>query len=111
MRIGHQPAHTMISNHAQFLDAVREKKLVRIVFYSKPDGGTIDRECAPLDYGPEPGANDAVNRYWIWDPSHTAGANPLGLQSDQIVSLQVLGKDFDPTQNRIGARPGSMLHA
>jgi hypothetical protein len=99
----------MISNHAQFLTAIREKKLIRIVFYSQPDGGTVDRECAPLDYGPEPDAKDGVNRYWIWDPASTAGSNPLGLRPDQIVNVQVLGNDFDPTQLPLGSRPWFVL--
>jgi len=86
----------MISNHAQFLDAIREKKRIRIVFYSLPDAGTIDRECAPLDYGPPPGTADELNRYWVWDYANTTAANPLGLLPDQIVTVNVLGKDFDP---------------
>ncbi len=95
----------MIRNHAQFLDAIRDKKLVRIVFYSHPDAGKVDRECTPLDYGPEPGEKDPVNRYWIWDHANTAGANPLGLLPDQIVSVDVLNKDFDPGKLSFGARP------
>jgi hypothetical protein len=99
----------MISNHAQFLDAIREKKIIRIVFYSQPDGGTVDRECAPLDYGPELGATDALNRYWIWDPANTAGTNPLGLLPGQIVHVHVLGKDFDPAKIGVPARPWFVL--
>lgn len=95
---------TMISNHPQFLDAIRDKKLVRLVFYSLADGGTVDRECAPLDYGPTPGTDDPLNRYWVWDHANTAGANPLGLISDQIVSVQVLGKDFIPHDLGLAAR-------
>ncbi len=86
----------MISNHAQFIAAIGEKKLIRIVFYSLPDAGTVDRECAPLDYGADSAAADPLNRYWIWDPANTAGANPLRLLPDQIASVQVLGKEFDP---------------
>jgi hypothetical protein len=100
-----QPADTMISNHAQFLDAIRERKLIRIVFYSTPDAGTVDRECAPLDYGAEPGVKDALNRYWIWDHANTAGPNPLGLLPGQIVSMRVLGTEFDPEKLCVGARP------
>jgi hypothetical protein len=95
----------MIPNHAQFLDAIRQRKLLRIAFYSRPDGGTVDRECAPLDYGPQPDTANVLNQYWIWDPAATAGANPLGLLPDQIVSVQVLGKDFDPSTFRLGSRP------
>ena len=95
----------MIPNHAQFLDAIRDKKLVRIVFYSHADAGKVDRECIPLDYGPEPATTDPLNRYWIWDHASTAGTNPLGLLPDQIVSVQVLGKDFDPDKLPVGDRP------
>ena len=41
---------------------------------------------------PAPSGHDSANRYWVWDPVHSAGANPLGLSPDQIVTLEVLGK-------------------
>lgn len=85
----------MIPNHDEFLAALQAHKLLRIVFYSSPDDGTVDRECAPLRYGASPGAGDVRNRYWVWDPLETCGANPLGLLPAQIVSLHVLGKTFD----------------
>jgi hypothetical protein len=99
----------MIKNHAQFLDAIREKKLVRVEFYSLPDEGTIDRECAPLDYGPELGTADVLNRYWIWDYANATGANPLGLLPDQIVGMSVLGKGFDVAALQLEARPWFVL--
>jgi len=86
----------MIPNHSDFLEAIRRQKLVRVAFYSLPDHGTVDRECAPLDYAPAPDGSDPANRYWVWDWAGTAGANPLGLLPDQIVSLELLGKDFNP---------------
>lgn len=98
----------MIPNHAQFLDAIAEKKLVRIEFYSKPDAGRVDRECAPLDYGPEPGDEDALNRYWIWDYANSTGANPLGLVPEQIVSVQVLGKGFFPEELNLTSKAWSV---
>lgn len=99
----------MISNHTQFLDAVRERSLIRIAFHSQPDAGTVDRECAPLGYGPELGASDELNRYWIWDHANTAGPNPLALASNQIVSVRVLRKDFDPGKLPGNARPWFVL--
>lgn len=95
MRVGPQPVLIMIPNHAQFLEAIHARKLLRISFYSAPDSGVVDRECAPLAYAPAPDGKDPANRYWVWDSSGTAGANPLGLLPGQIVSVQVLGKDFD----------------
>jgi hypothetical protein len=99
----------MIPNHAQFIDAIRDKNLIRISFYSLPDAGTVDRECAPLDYGLQPGIADGLNRYWVWDIANTAGTNPLGLLPDQIVSVQVLGKNFYPDQLPLGTRPWSVV--
>jgi len=104
-----QPIVTMIPNHAQFIDAIRERKLLRVVYYSRPDAGTVDRECAPLDYGQDLGSGDDLNRYWIWDPAATTGTNPLGLVPDQIVQVHVLGKDFDPATYQLGARSWHVL--
>ncbi len=86
----------MIPNHADFIEAIRRRKLVRLAFYSVPDHGTIDRECAPLAYAPAPTGGDLSNRYWVWDWASTAGTNPLRLLPDQIVSLEMLGREFDP---------------
>lgn len=86
----------MIANHSDFLDAIRGHKIVRIVFYSIPDHGLVDRECAPLNYAPAPDDTDPCNRYWVWDWACTAGANPLRLLPEQITSLVMLGNDFDP---------------
>jgi hypothetical protein len=99
----------MIPNHTQFIDAIRERKLLRVVYYSRPDAGTVDRECAPLDYGQDLGSSDSLNLYWIWDPAATAGTNPLGLVPDQIVQVHVLGKDFDPAAYQLGARTWHVL--
>lgn len=99
----------MIPNHAQFLSAIRERKLIRIVYYSQLDGGTVDRECVPLDYGPELGATDSLHRYWIWDAGASAGTNPLGLVAEQIVNVHVLGKEFDPAQLGVSPRPWFVL--
>ena len=97
----------MISNHSDFIQAIHDKKLVRVEFYSKPDQGVIDRECAPLDYGPEPGVSDGTNRYWIWDYTIAKELNPLGLCSDQIVKVHVMGKGFDVEASGFAARSWS----
>jgi hypothetical protein len=98
----------MVPNHPQFLDAIAEKNLIRIEFYSKPDEGVIDRECAPLDYGPVVGEEGSQNRYWIWDYKNSSGANPLGLVPEQIVSVRVLGSHFIPQDLRLGPRKWSV---
>jgi hypothetical protein len=95
----------MIPNHPQFLQALNEKRKVRVQFYSKPDSGVLDRICAPLDYGMRGEAKDGLNRYWLWDYAGGTGGCPLGLLSQQIVDLKVLGEEFDPAQLTGGPAP------
>lgn len=98
----------MISNHAQFIAAIHERKKVCVRFYSKADSGVLDRVCAPMDYGPGGEIKDGLNRCWLWDYTSNAGSHALGLVPQQIVHLQVLGEVFDPAQFTIGPSPVSV---
>jgi hypothetical protein len=95
----------MIANHERFLEALKEKRKVRVQFYSKPDSGVLDRVCAPLDYGPGGETQDGLNRYWLWDYASDTGTHTVGLLPQQIVDLQVLGEVFDPAQFTVGPSP------
>jgi hypothetical protein len=86
----------MISNHAQFLQAVQDRKKVWIKFYSKPDSGVLEGIYAPLAYGPGGGYADGMNRYWIWDYGSATPRHTLGLLSQEIVELTLFGETFDP---------------
>ncbi len=88
-------ANTMLPNHTRFIEAIRERTMVRIEYYSKPDQGVVNRECAPLDYGAATGNSDAMNLYWIWDYASPSASNPLGLAPEQIVKVDILGRTFD----------------
>ncbi len=88
----------MIANHPLFIDAIHEKKKVRVRLYSIPDHGVVDRVCAPMDYGPSPTESDGQNRYWLWDYAGLPGSNFLGLLPLAILDLHVLGEKFDPSQ-------------
>jgi hypothetical protein len=95
----------MIPNHAQFLQAVQEKKKVWVKFYSNADQGVLEQTYAPLGYGPGNGVQDGLNRYWLWNDTSNSGSHPLGLLPPQIVDLQVLGEVFDPAQFALGPWP------
>ncbi len=88
----------MIPNHEQFIEAIKEKKKVCVRFYSKSDGGVLDRVCAPLDYGPGGGTDDGLNRYSFWDYGSNTGIHVLSLLPQQILDLRLLGEVFDPVQ-------------
>jgi hypothetical protein len=84
----------MIPNHARFIEAIHAKKKVWVRYFSVPDGGPVDRVCAPLDYGPADGIHNGLNRYWFWD---YAKSTTLVLAAQPIAELQVLGETFDPS--------------
>jgi hypothetical protein len=88
----------MIPNHPLFIEAINEKKKIRVQFYSIADSGVVDRVCAPLDYGPDAAGQDKLNRYWLWDYAGNPGSHTLGLLPEAIVDLKVLGEVFDPAQ-------------
>lgn len=86
----------MIPNHEDFITAIRERKKVRVRFFSTPDQGILDRVCLPLDYGVGGGGVADLNRYWLWCPEMLEGSRLLGLFSEQILSLRILGDPFGP---------------
>lgn len=86
----------MIPNHPRFLEALNEKKKVRVRLYSVADNGVVDRVCAPMSYGLGVANQDGLNRYWLWDYASKTGAHTLGLLPQAIVDLQMLGEVFDP---------------
>jgi len=88
----------MIPNHPEFIEAINEKKKVRVRYYSIPDSGVVDRVCAPMDYGPGTVYHDGLNRYWLWVDAVNAGSRILGLLPGEVVNLQVLGEVFDPAE-------------
>jgi len=51
-----------------------------------------------MDYGPGGEIQDGLNRYWLWDYASNTAPHTLGLVSQQIVDLQMLGELFDPAQ-------------
>jgi hypothetical protein len=93
----------MIPNHEQFIKAIGEKTKVAVRFYSLADSQVIDLVCAPMDYGPEAGNADGVNRYLLWDYSSNNGTHTLSLLPEQVLDLRALGEVFDSDQ--IDVRP------
>lgn len=101
----------MIPNHPNFLEALKDKKKVRVQFYSKADGGLVDRVFAPMAFGPGGGENhDGLNRYWLWDYSNKTPC-ALGLVPQQIVDLQMQGESFDPVEFTSGLGTTASAHS
>lgn len=86
----------MIAQHEQFIGAIHSKNRVKIKFRSKEDGATVERVCAPMDYGAGKKIENKSPRYWVWDFTSDKGPHTLGLRDSQIVALEVLSDTFNP---------------
>ncbi len=79
-----------------FIRAIHTKKKIRIKFYSKEDSGSLERKCAPMDYGPSRRAREQKDKFHLWDYESDTGAHTLSLNPEQIQELEVLDESFDP---------------
>ena len=82
----------------RFIQAIHDKKKVRVTFFSEEDEKHITRLCAPMDYGPGRKMRDQRDRYWLWDYESDTGVHPLPLKEEQIQSMVVLEDQFDPAE-------------
>ena len=81
-----------------FIQAIRDKRKVRVTFYSKEDEGLLVRECAPMDYGPSRRAKQKNVRFHLWDYESDTQSHTLSLNPEQISNLEVLNEYFDPSE-------------
>lgn len=88
----------MLPNHDEFVDAIHNRKQVRVSFRSKKDDyAPRSRRCAPTDYGPAKTTNAPESRYHLWDFEGGDGAgHTLILPESQIIKIEVLESTFDP---------------
>lgn len=82
----------------EFIQAIRDRRKVRLFFYSKEDGGNLIRVCAPMDYGPSRRARVKNDRYHLWDYDSDAQRHSLSLNPEQVLSIEVLEDTFDPSE-------------
>ncbi len=82
----------------KFIDAIRSKRKIRLTFHSKEDGRQLVRTCAPMDLGPSRRAANKDDRFHLWDYDSDTGSHTLSVLPDQIVELEVLPDQFDPSE-------------
>ncbi len=91
----------------EFVDAIRDKKRVKVIFYSQEEKRFLVRVCAPIDYGMDAGVSATSNgaeRLNFWDyegkkeGQNAQAAHTLSLRADQVRSMNVLDEFFDPSE-------------
>lgn len=82
----------------QFINAIRSLNKVRLTFHSKEDGSPLSRVCAPMDFGPSRRAHNKDDRFHFWDYESDQKNHVLSLLLNQIISIEVLSEQFDPSE-------------
>ena len=82
--------------YQEFIEAIHQKKKIRVTYFSKKDNATISRLCAPMDYGPHKRFPDKGDRFHVWDYEGSAGPHPAPLDPEQVQRIEVLDDTFDP---------------
>ena len=85
----------------RFIQAIHDKKKLKIEFYSAEDGHAITRICAPMDIGPgRKHVQDRSDRYWVWDYESDGpkGPHSLPIKPEHIRSMEPTGDLFDPQE-------------
>lgn len=81
-----------------FLAAIHAKRRVRLTFFSKEDGSSLVRVCAPMDFGPSRRAKKKDDRFHLWDYESDTKNHTLSLLPSQVLNVQVLDDGFDPSE-------------
>lgn len=81
-----------------FLQAILERRKVRLTFFSKEDGTTLLRTCAPMDFGPSRRAKRKDDRFHFWDYESDTRNHTLSLLPHQVVNIESLSDQFDPAE-------------
>jgi hypothetical protein len=82
----------------EFIQAIGDRKKIRLTFYSKEDRSQLVRTCAPMDYGPSRRAKDKSDRYHVWDYDSDMRIHTLSLLPEQVIRIDVLEDKFDPAE-------------
>lgn len=81
-----------------FIKAIHDKKKVQLTFFSKDDGHSLVRLCAPMDFGPSRRATDKSDRYHLWDYESDTRNHVLSLLPSQVQLITVTDESFEPSE-------------
>ena len=82
----------------RFLKALHGCLKAKVRFRPKRGGRTLERTCAPMDYGRRHRSRSTKSVYHLWDYDSAGEPHPLFLEPAQIFSIEVLTDEFDPAE-------------
>ena len=91
----------MHRDHAVFVQAIKDKRKVKLVFLTDAAGTKAEKLCGPMLYSPPIAGDetgDESDCYYLWDSESGSGKQFLGFPSNKIVSMELTEQAFDPEE-------------
>lgn len=85
----------MHRDHGIFVQAIKDKKKVKLVFLSDATGNNAEKLCGPMLYSPPAGAGES-DWYYLWDFEGNSDKRVLGFPSNKIMSMGLTEEAFNP---------------
>jgi len=85
----------MDENYQNFIQAINEKKVVKLEFNSKEKWNSI-RMCIPFDFWPSRKFKDWLDRYHFYDLDSPEWSHNLSILPSQIIYISVTDEIFNP---------------
>jgi hypothetical protein len=100
---------SMHRDHNIFVQAIKDRRKIRLI-YSSEAGDTClfqaklsapmdysTKLSAPMDYHPDHRATDKSDCYYFWDFEESNNGDPLILEPDKIISMDLDKETFEPS--------------
>jgi hypothetical protein len=82
----------------KFIESIKSKNLIRISFDSQ-EKGIVSRICVPFDFGPSRrNISPNPDRFHMYDLDSPKGEHTLSILPEQLVSLEITEKTFEPSE-------------
>lgn len=85
----------MHKDYQKFIEAIHQKKLVKVVVDTK-EKGIIQRKCVPFDFAVSGKYKDGKERFHFWDLDSPDVQHNLSVLPDNLKSLEILEESFNP---------------
>ena len=85
----------MHGDHDIFIQGIKQKKRLKLSYFSRKNLQNMVRQCAPLHYSKGQVEGDDLDCYYIWDFEVAKGSGFLSLQPSQIVTMELAEDTFN----------------
>ena len=82
--------------YEEFIQAIHNKRKIRLSYYAKKHGKVITRLCIPYDFGPSRRDKIKKDKYHFYDLEGSERPHPTPIFPEKIRGIKVLDETFDP---------------